>query len=220
MSWMEKLYQTYEQGTKLDTFKPWPISHFVKTAHIEIVIDVNGLLKEERIKLLSGQDALTLIPATVDSAGRAGAKIAPHPLSDELGYCASDLPNGIKERNSAYFQQLENWNFSDYSHPKLQAIYKYLAKKCLWADLSQKITFPLSFTSRSGQKTKIEAEKVFVRWRVEEKDNPCSATWEDTELIKKWIDYDQNQNSNSGLCFITGEYCIFWLILNTHSDPI
>ena len=40
---------------------------------------------------------MTLIPATVESAGRAGAKIAPHPLSDELGYCAADLPNVIKD---------------------------------------------------------------------------------------------------------------------------
>ncbi|MEQ1622857.1 MAG: type I-C CRISPR-associated protein Cas8c/Csd1 [Methylococcales bacterium] len=205
MSWMEKLYQTYEQGIGLDTSKPWPISHFVKTAHIEVVIDDNGNIKKDRITLLSGEDSLTLIPATEASAGRAGAKIAPHPLCDELGYCASDFPEAIQARNDAYLNQLKEWCLSEYAHPKILAISKYLEKRSLWSDLNQAIVFPITFSNRSGQKTKINAEKAFVRWKVEEPGNPCSGTWEDNDLIEKWVEFDKLKNSKSGLCFITGE---------------
>ena len=162
MSWMEKLYQTYEQGINLDASSPWPISHFVKTAHIEVVIDGNGNIKNDRITLLSGEDSLTLIPATEASAGRAGAKIAPHPLCDELGYCAPDFPDAIPARSSAYLNQLEEWCLSEYTHPKILAISNYLAKRSLWQDLNQVIEFPVTFTNRRGLKTKISAEKVFV----------------------------------------------------------
>lgn len=202
---MEKLYQTYEQGIGLDTSKPWPISHFVKTAHIEVVIDGNGNIKKDRIILLRGEDSLTLIPATEASAGRAGAKIAPHPLSDELGYCASDFPDVIQARNDAYLNQLKEWCLSEYTHPKILAISKYLEKRNLWNDLNQAIAFPITFSNRNGQKTKINAEKAFVRWKVEEVGNPCSGTWEDNDLIEKWIEFDKLKNSKSGLCFITGE---------------
>jgi len=205
MSWMEKLYQTYEQGIGLETSKPWPISHFVKTAHIEVVIDGNGNIKKDRITLLSGEDSLTLIPATESSAGRAGAKIAPHPLCDELGYCASDMPDSIQARNDAYLNQLKEWCLSKYAHPKILAISTYLEKRSLWSDLNQAIEFPITFSNRSGQKTKINAEKAFVRWKVEEPGNPCSGTWDDNDLIEKWIEFDKLKNSKSGLCFITGE---------------
>ena len=205
MSWMEKLYQTYEQGISSDASKPWPISHFVKTAHIEVVIDVNGNIINDRVMLLTGKDSLTLIPATEASAGRAGAKIAPHPLCDELGYCASDLPDAIPARSEAYINQLNEWCISEFTHPKILAIFKYLEKRSLWQDLSKVIEFPLTFTNKGGLKSKVSAEKVFVRWKVEELGNPCSGTWEDNELIAKWIAFDKFKNSKIGLCFIKGE---------------
>ncbi|MGZ4991852.1 MAG: type I-C CRISPR-associated protein Cas8c/Csd1, partial [Methylobacter sp.] len=203
MSWMEKLYQTYESAMKLDAPKPWPISHFVKTAHIEVVIDAKGNFR--KAALLSGDDASTLIPSTEASAGRSGAKIAPHPICDELGYCAADFPAAIPERSDAYLEQLKKWSFSEYTHPKVLAIYKYLEKRCLWQDLIQVISFPITFTNRRGQKTKIAADKAFVRWRIEELGNSCSGTWEDTDLIRKWIEFDCLKNSKTGFCFITGE---------------
>lgn len=221
MSWMEKLYQTYEQGIELNApKKPWAVSHFVKTAHIEVAIDIEGNLIPSRIKLLSGEakkqpgqtneeaEALTLIPATESSAGRSGAKIAPHPLCDEISYCASDFPEAIPAKNEAYFKQLKEWCLSEeYTHPKIRAICKYLEKGTLWHDLNQVIAFPIAFTGKGGQKTKIPTEKTFIRWRVSEIGNAADTTWDDVELINKWIEFDRVKNSvasKSGLCFITG----------------
>ncbi|WP_275575183.1 type I-C CRISPR-associated protein Cas8c/Csd1 [Methylocucumis oryzae] len=201
MSWMEKLYQTYEHGIRSEASTPWYVSHFVKTAHIEVSLDITGNLINGQIKLLSGEESLTVIPATEGSAGRAGAKIAPHPLCDEIGYCASDFPDIEQAKSDAYLTQLKNWCDSEYSHPKILAIYAYLKKQCLWHDLTQIIEFPITFTNKRGLKSKINAEKAFIRWRVEQYGNPCSGTWDDFDLIQKWIAYDKSVNTKKRILF-------------------
>jgi CRISPR-associated protein Csd1 len=93
MSWIQKLHESYPNcvnvATNLGVAPPWPISHFVKKAHVEVVIDDTGNLK--RVRKLEWDESSTLIPATESSAGRT-AGITPHPLCEELGYCARDLP--------------------------------------------------------------------------------------------------------------------------------
>ena len=206
MSWMSRLYETYPSlVTSDDQEKPWPVSHIVKNSHVEMVLDENGYLKPERCKILNSNDAPTLIPATEASAGRAGAVISPHPLSDELGYCASDLPGGDKKKYEAYIQQLQGWQNSDSNQIKLNAIIKYLQNEKLYEDLSNIFGFPIKIEKRGGAKEKINDEKVFVRWKVEETGNPQGSTWEDQDLINSWIRYDKGVNGDSGLCFITGE---------------
>lgn len=65
-------------------------SHLVKQAHIEVVLDAKGNLKKGRIRKLDAAESETMIPATEDSASRSGAKSRPHPLCDEVSYCAPD----------------------------------------------------------------------------------------------------------------------------------
>ena len=207
MSWIAKLYETYESSFSLDGVHPWPLAHFVKNAHIEVVIDGVGNYKEGRLKLLIGDDSPTLIPATESSVGRSGSKIAPHPLCDELGYCATDLPGRKKEKTDAYILQLVSWCNSAFAHPKVQAVCDYLKKGSLWKDISNEVDFPITFKNKSGQSTKLAPEKVFIRWRIEILGDPCSGTWEDESLIAKWIDFDELFTSTSGFCFVTGDEC-------------
>ena len=205
MSWMDKLYQTYELAVNQhDEALPWPVSHFVKNAHIEVVLDENGNYLSGRSNILHGEHSPTLIPATESSAGRAGAKIAPHPLCEELGYCAGDLPTISPEKHAAYDEQLLQWVKFDKSNNKLKAIYAYLQKKCLWKDLSNEIEFPIKWKNRSGQSSKISPEKTFIRWRVEEKGVPESSTWDDLDLIESWQKFDSAHNSVEGFCFVGG----------------
>lgn len=208
MSWMAKLYDTYdyieERCNKDGITDPWPISHFVKNAHLEVVINNTGDYLQGRTKILNGIDSPTLIPASESSAGRSGAKIAPHPICDEIGYCASDYPKRKKEKTKAYMEQLSNWAESDKSHPKLLAIYQYLSKNTLWKDLSNDFEFPLKIKKVDGTSQKIATEKVFIRWRVEEAGNPVSGTWEDKSLINSWIAYDNEHNTKDGFCSVLG----------------
>ncbi len=161
MSWMQKLYETYGNISNLPHKEHllWPLSHFVKKAHVEIVIDCKGNLLKGRSRILHGEDGPTLIPATEASAGRSGKKIAPHPLCDELGYCAIDLPNVNKEKVATYLLQLKEWKKSRWSHSKLDAITAYLQKERLWRDLSQEIDFPIKIEGMQGGKKKTETSE-------------------------------------------------------------
>jgi len=208
MSWLAKLYKTYEgiEGfqSKESANALWPVSHFVKNAHIEVVIDSDGNFQKGRAKILNGKESPTLIPATEASAGRSGSKIAPHPLCEEIGYCAGDYPKADKEKTTAYLIQLEMWACSAWTHPKVKAIHKYLSKQRLWLDLSGQFEFPLKVEKADGKSQKIQSEKVFIRWSVEEVGNPVHGTWQDYELIAAWIAYDREHNNKRGFCHVLG----------------
>jgi len=181
--------------------KLWPLSHLVKKAHVEIVIDEQGRFR--RARTLGRTEASTLIPVTESSAGRtAGA--APHPLCEEISYCASDYPEMNQKRFEEYAQQLAQWCESGNSHPKIPAILAYVRSERLWADLCGERIFPVTTEDAKGKKTKVSDPKVFVRWRVESDGNPVSGTWEDADLIAAWIAFDRLQNNKTGFCMVTG----------------
>ena len=209
MSWMAKLYETYDNIENFDSNAEhnllWPVSHFVKNAHLEVVIDSDGNFLEGRTKILHGKDSPTLIPASESSAGRAGAKIAPHPLCDEIGYCAIDRPKANLEKVTAYMDQLREWVASDWTHPKTKAILAYLEKKTLWKDLSGEIDFPVKIKKSKGGSEKKTDEKVFIRWQIEEPGQLDTTTWQDEKLIQAWIGFDRETNSKNGFCCIRGE---------------
>ena len=208
MSWLAKLYETYDHILQInlqgDVGKLWPVSHFVKNSHIEVVIDSYGRFLKGRSKVLHGADSPTLIPATESSAGRSGSKVAPHPLCEEIGYCATDYPGANAVKTAAYMKQLEEWASDKISHPKVKSVYKYLAQKTIWSDLSSEFEFPLKVLKADGSNQKIPPEKVFVRWRVEETGDPIDGTWNDQNLISSWISYDREKNSKKGFCSLTG----------------
>lgn len=209
MSWLAKLNKTYDHIAEYEDLDErnalWPVSHFVKIAHLEVVIDSDGNYLEGRTKILHGDSASTLIPASEASAGRAGSKIAPHPLCDEIGYCAIDHPDADQDKVAAYQKQLESWAKSSWSHPKVVAVFTYLAKGSLWKDLIGEIGFPLIRKKADGKNERISAKKVFIRWRIERPGEANSTTWADDDLINSWISYDREHNSKEGYCYITGQ---------------
>lgn len=205
MSWIQKLYETYEQTGRLPTLdqtQPWPLAHYSKRAHVEVVIDDLGNFR--RVKKLGAKESATLIPVTEASVGRAGSKIAPHPLCEEVSYCARDFPERDEKKQAAYLANLEHWCESAQSHPKAKAVLAYLTKETLWADLLREEMIPMVVEGFRG-KEKIKDAKIFVRWRVESPDEPASGSWEDTKLIETWITYDQLQNPKNGICMALGE---------------
>lgn len=205
MAWIEKLYQTYENcadKTEAVGSRLWPLSHTVKKAHVEIAIDAKGNFR--RARKLDRLESPTLIPATEDSAGRTSG-IAPHPLCEELSYCAADLPDADPERQKEYIELLHKWCDSAFTHPKIESVYAYVAKGSVWSDLNRERIFPVSTEDARGNKTKVADDKVFLRWVVEDAQDPCSATWEDKSLIAAWMRFDAQQNDRTGFCMVTGQ---------------
>jgi CRISPR-associated protein Csd1 len=194
MSWIQKLYETSVAIDKLQlnrADRPWPVSHVAKKTHVEVTIDSNGNFRG--VRPLGWDEAITIIPVTESSANRTNTD-APHPLCEELSYCAADLPGRKEERFSAMIRLLESWDKPQYSHTKVKAVKVYLQKGELYKQLSENNILPFKTINPKGKKTPVEDRKVFVRWRIEEPGNPCSGTWEDESLIESWINFDATQN--------------------------
>ena len=208
MSWLATLYETYgniECKGDGEGHLLWPISHFVKNAHIELIIDGSGNFLQGRAKVLHGEDCPTLIPASESSAGRSGSKIAPHPLCEEIGYCAADYPKVNQEKVDAYIEQLRSWVTSRWSHPKAKAVLTYIERGTMWEDISREIEFPIKIQKAKGGSENVSPEKAFIRWRIEEPGQLDTTTWTDTSLISSWIGFDSENNSQEGFCCVQGE---------------
>ncbi|MGD9157780.1 MAG: type I-C CRISPR-associated protein Cas8c/Csd1 [Desulfobacteraceae bacterium] len=152
MSWIEKLYETYENNPDKiadpnDRTPLYPICHTMQNAHIEIVIDEKG--EFIRASIINKDESPTIVPCTEDSASRAGIKPKNHPLCDKLQYVAGDFVDfggevtvgfrsDEKEPYENYVNDLENWCLSDYLHPKAKAILNYVKKKTVITDLVNK----------------------------------------------------------------------------------
>lgn len=226
MSWMAKLYETYEKGVMLDLpleDKLMPISHTLQNAHINIAIDGNGNFKRASVL----EKKIIVLPATEQSAGRSGKLPPPHPLSDKLQYVAADYPQFGGQKPSFfanYKELLSTWCKSEFLHPKAQAIYYYIEKGQVIADLikaqivhvdnanilltSWPINFaqeaPLLFKVLPKEKGQLDQGAALVCWTVEMDGILSANTWEDISLQQSWIEFDASIGSKKGLCYITG----------------
>lgn len=232
MSWIQKLYETYDvcAGNEPDGSEPlMPMCHTTQQAQIEVVLDHEGNFK--RASVLEKTRATTMIPCTESSGGRAGSKPVNHPLADKLQYIAGDFLNfggqvtsgfssSPEEPFESFLRDLRVWNQSANTHPKVNAILKYIEQRTLISDLVSVGIIPLNTDglmqkSYSDDKDSIPEifkviqktqtpEDSFIRWRVEEIGNPASGTWEDLELISAWIRHYQSTQSSIGYCMASG----------------
>jgi CRISPR-associated protein Csd1 len=223
VSWIQKLYETYEQCWGKEAAGEiglLPIGHTPQQAHVEITIDVDGNFKSAR----TIQKVETVIPATEKSAGRT-ANCAPHPLCDKVQYCAIDYPKYGGRKPSffeAYEEQLNAWCESEFSHPKARAVLKYVRNGRLILDLvSEKVLHlgtdgtlltrwvnegqaPDIFRFLTAKEGARDQGDAFIRWQVWEPGNPCSAVWEDQSLQNAWTGYDASTKKLKGVCMVTG----------------
>ncbi|MBE9573148.1 MAG: type I-C CRISPR-associated protein Cas8c/Csd1, partial [Proteobacteria bacterium] len=234
MSWLAKLYETYEAGGGLDLpgdEKLMPISHTLQNAHINIVIDGYGNFRRASVL----EKTQVVLPATEKSAGRSSGE-APHPLADKLQYIAKDYAEyGGKKK--AYFEgyqkQLGEWCQSKFSLPNAKAVYEYISKGTVIADLvhegilyvdennllrtnwsldvNNEHPVPTIFKILPKQKDKqtgksfTDQGSALVCWSVEMEGEPKADTWIDTSLQESWMQFDALNGGVNGLCFVTGE---------------
>lgn len=233
MSWLQTLYDTYEscKGREPEgSAVLMPIGHTTQQAHIEIVLDGQGNFR--RASVLDKGAGTTLIPCTEESGGRAGSKPVNHPLCDKLQYLAGDfvkfggeVTSGFAaepdEPHREYLASLNAWTSSGIGHTKLDAIHRYVQRGRVIEDLVAAKTLPLAADGKlrrewEGEKTQTPAiykslpagqvpEDAFVRWRVEEADNPASGTWQDEALIEAWIAHYASTQTRRGYCMVRGE---------------
>jgi CRISPR-associated protein Csd1 len=231
---MEKLYQTYEAAILLDLpaeKQLTPISHISQKAHINIVIDGEGNFR--RASVLEKNTQIFLPASEKSATGKTGKKPLPSPLAEKLRYVAKDyLFYGGKKAEffNEYSALLKSWCDSKHNHPKANAVFNYISKGNVVADLvKEKILFTEVIEDREqlttpkkfeDAKNKPEIFKVLTKdnttgvfdqgdalvcWSVEIKDDPNSETWKNKNLQDKWNDFNSEKEGVEGLCFVTGQ---------------
>lgn len=233
MSWIQKLYETYERcagGAQFVNNPLQPISHTTQQAHIEIVIDGQGNFL--RATVLTKANQTTLVPCTEESGGRSGKKPVNHPLCDKLQYIAGDFKKFGGEVTSGfaskpykpyrnYLGDLSAWVLSTNGNPKLCAILKYVRKRKVIRDLVNEKVLLLDSQGKllktwDGDKKNAppifkimsneqNPEDAFIRWRVQITGDLSTGTWEEPELINAWIKHYASKQTKVGVCLVTSE---------------
>ena len=239
MSWMEQLVKTYDENERF-AGKPdvkgqksvlAPVGHMTVNAQIDITLNRDGNLIGTP-KVVPKDSAVTLIPCTPDSASRTSG-LSPHPLYDKLQYVARDYEfysGGKKKKNTEqspyemYCQLLEKWVESKYSHPKVRAVYQYIANHNVIQDL---IDYKILFKNEAGDIIKKWSDKkdgpkpelfrvisddvlkAFVRFRVDMNDGSPVELWNDTEVQKLYEKFCLAQSDGvRQLCYASGKEAV------------
>ncbi|MDL2233432.1 type I-C CRISPR-associated protein Cas8c/Csd1 [Ruminococcaceae bacterium OttesenSCG-928-L11] len=228
---MQQLYQTYEANHmrigRIYENEPvlLPVGHTTQIAHINLVLNLAGEHVPGRSSLIEGfaskasRGETIIIPCTEKSGARTSG-LEPHPLFDNLQYLAGDfLAYGGKEKRWGYSDYMENlkaWCASPHATPAVRAVYRYLERGCLIADLirdgvlyvDEAGAFPDEWEDNGAEKPAIFAYspsqfKAFVRFEV--LGAPCERLWQDVALRQCWIDYLGAQTGQEeGWCYATG----------------
>lgn len=233
MSWIQKLYETYERCAGHPRFAAdgdplLPLQHTMQNAQVEVTLDGQG--RFVRAAVVDKERAPTLVPCTEGSASRTGSKPVPHPLCDKLQYLAADfrahggeVTIGFQKEEGQphrdYREQLEAWATA-MPHPKLEAIVAYVRAGTLTADLIRARILPVDADGLLLKKASLEDKKnfplwavmpagqppenAFVRWRVDVPGRADSGTWEDESLVEAWSAYVRQQADTTMLCMVTG----------------
>ncbi|MDG2915803.1 type I-C CRISPR-associated protein Cas8c/Csd1 [Bisgaard Taxon 10/6] len=225
MSWMQKLYRTYEtvsgQTLGSDDEPLTPVGHTLQNAHIVIVLNGQGEFQTARV--MPPKMAI-MLPATESSENRTSGE-APHPLADKIQYVAKDYVDygGAKKAYfDGYLKQLQAWCASAFKHPKVQAVLDYVSKGTVVADLAQAGIFQLDsdgqvlnkweadgdappiFSVLPKTKGEIEFGSALVCWSVEIAGDVHSETWTDQTVQQSWIDYLGSSAAQKGFCLVQG----------------
>ncbi len=218
MSWIEKLYRTYENnlnniGNPNDPTPLLPVSHTTQNAHVQIVIDGHGNFL--RASVISKSDAKTIIPATEEAAGRAGSKPSCFPLCDKLQYVAGDfveyggrVTSGFatkpREPHDNYLKLLSGWCESPFRHLKICAVLEYLKRGKVVSDLAGVKILHISDGKLASEWNGLANEipeifrviqsdggqsDAFVRFSVECPGDPQTALWTDPAAWESWASY-------------------------------
>lgn len=219
MGWVEMLSRTYDACSHLagkeinDDPILLPVAHSTVNAQIEITVDMEGNL----IKPLTGivekdrKNEITIIPVTEDSASRSNGNF-PHPLCDKLCYVAGDYSHYTGDAKEDYFESylagLNAWVESEYTHPWLLGVYRYVRKGSMIADLASigilKLDENGMLSENENKIHQLSQWGAVVRFAVEEEGHKIEL-WRKQEIFEAYVNYYTNAGGKKGLCYVSGE---------------
>ncbi len=209
MSWIRKLYETYNACTGNENIPDisdlCPVGYSVQNAHVEVILDDKGNFKRASL-VQKENNPKTLIPVTESSAGRTSGEDA-HPLCDSLQYCAGDYEDygNRKPYFDSYSKKIQEWAESNSSHKKVEAIYTYISKKTLINDLVEHELLVVKDGKLAIFEKTDDKEKIKVLTSKEDK-QPLMADSKELHPITKLIAFsrtsDGGEEKNQAKVFI------------------
>lgn len=217
MNWVRELLNLYEcnsdtvgqeiKGRFGEDVILLPPYHTTQKATVTVRLSPNGdFLGAEKI---AKDDAITVIPATEESAARTSG-VAAHPLCDKLDYLAGNYNDFApafdklsEEKHLLYLNGIRDWAESEHSHEKVQAVYEYIKEERIITDL---INSGVLETDSDGKIPDIK--QAFVRFSVEAEwsdDAPPSECWLDPTLRSSYIEFVESRADNKDISYLTGE---------------
>lgn len=182
-----------------------PVYHTIAEAGITITLREDGSF-EEACTVYEDEN-LTVIPISIKSASRT-SNYFPHPLCDQLRYLAKDFPKYVKDvkkkgklekAHKEYMDNLKQWKDSDFSHPVVEAVYRYLERGEIIRDLiAVKVLKP------NSEEDLLKKGKKLIRFVIRNGINEIKC-WEDKELQNKYIAYYNSINVAVGLDYLSGD---------------
>ena len=184
MSWMQKLYETYEAcekqgrvGDRDENPMLLPLYHGTQQAQMEVKIDREGNWLPGNAVAVDKKDQETLVLTTEKSSNRTSSP-EPMPLFDKLVYVAGDYgiycADRIKKEKEAtpyelYLEALRRWCASAHACQDVISWLRYVEKGCLIADLLSEGIFKLDENGLLLDKWEGtgKAADVFIRIRVQ-----------------------------------------------------
>lgn len=208
MSWVQKLYETYDRcaGQRQFDMNPLPpISVRPQNTQICITLNGKGDFRHAEVSLLED----TLIPVSEASAARSGRSPAANPLADKLAYCAGDGSKyGLKrDYFDRFCKELADWCDSEHRDTKASIIFEYVKRGTLVADLLR--TGTLTLRDGKLERLKINGKaldpsQAWIRWRVETNDEMVANTWEDPNTFSRWERFESGKSYTPSLCMSSG----------------
>lgn len=223
MGWIDTLSRTYDVceglvGVERDNAPMLlPIAHSTQNAQIELTVDLNGNIVGELTKSINeknGRDEFTVIPVTVDSAARGNGNF-PHPLCDKLCYVAGDYTLYTKDNKEEYFEAyiagFEKWVTSEAENRWIKAVYDYVRKGTLIADLISIGIFRLDeeglLADKENKIQQLSQREAFVRFAVAD-ENKKVELWKERELYDSYIRYYLSTLGKKDLCYASGQQIV------------
>lgn len=229
-SWAESLIDMYKRNQKNEDLMPK--YHADKTAAITVYLSAEGEFK--KAEAVPKNDRYTIAPQTAESAVRTKKKV-PAPLFDLWSYLDKTYVSYTTGERTAseiqrfyqvaanYLANLRAWCESNFSHPKIKAIYRYLSENSLIKDVQRYDERLLKYEKckkedkKTGAvvKTWLELENSFVRFVVfgntpeVNLDDPDEC-WKNQQIRKCWQSYygaiEQGTSKTLVMDYLTGEY--------------
>jgi len=204
MSWIEELYNTYENCSGIGPNNNTPTSdtscssltplyHTLNNTHIEIRLNGNGDFIDAKLEQLKN----TIIPCTEKSANARANNPPPHPLCDKIQFCAKDYNGSKPSYYHKYIELLGGWANSESKHPMVEAIYKYVKKGTLISDLKNTHNQIINDDEDPGG--------LFIRWKVESPGINEICCWKSDSLSENWIKFYGSQDIKEEICFVIGK---------------